>query len=121
MAEKLLTNQNGEFYPFGAEIDNDGKLTNIGLWDGDDFPLSETMIKEFKKYFEKEISNERIRAYSITFDTLAKRDEDSEKTDAIAIECYSRENGQRTRYYFPYKRLSNDKLEFGDSWGINVG
>ena len=119
MAEKLLIKQDGEFYPFGAEIDNQGKLTHVGHHNGDDFPLSQTRINEYKKYFETEIQNENIRAYAITFDTLVKRNPDSEKTDAIAIECYSREVGQRTTYYFPYKRVTADKLEFGESWGVS--
>ena len=118
MAEKLLINQDGEFYPFGAEIDNHGKLTHIGHFDGDEFPLSQKKINELKKYFEKEIKDRRIRAYAITFDSLVKRDSASEKTDAIAIECYSRENEQRTIYYYPYKRLPTDTLDFGEPWGI---
>jgi hypothetical protein len=120
MAEKLLIHQDGEFYPFGAEIDNQGKLTNIGHHDGDEFPLSDTKIKELKKYFEREIDNRRIRAYAITFDCLAKKDADSEKIDAIAIECFLREDGQRTTYYFPYKLLTKDELEFGEPWGIGT-
>ena len=120
MAEKLLIQQNGEFYPFGAEIDKNGKLTHIAHQDGDEFPLSQTKINELKKYFEREIENENIRAYAITFDCLARRDADSEKTDAIAIECYSRDHGQRTTYYFPYKRVTEEELEFGEVWGINA-
>lgn len=118
MAEKLLISQDGEFYPFGAEIDNQGKLIHIGHYDGDEFPLSQTKINELKKYFEKGIEDKRIRTYAITFDSLAKRDSTSEKTDAIAIECYSRVNEQRTTYYYPYKRLTADTLDFGESWGI---
>ena len=120
MAEKLLIHQDGEFYPFGAEIDNQGKLTNIGHHYGDDFPLSDEHIKELKKYFEREIGSRRIRAYAITFDCLAKRDPDAEKTDAIAIECYLRDNEQRTIYYFPYRRVTSDELEFGEPWGTSA-
>lgn len=118
MAKKLLLNQDGEFYPFVAEIDNQGKLTNIGHHDGDEFPLSQTKINELKKYFEREIADGQIRSYAITFDCLARKDSDSEKTDAIAIECYSRESGQRVTYYYPYKRLTTDDLEFGEPWRI---
>jgi hypothetical protein len=121
MAEKLLINQNGEFYPFGAEIDNQGKLTHIGHYDGDEFPLSQTKINELRKYFEKEIENMRIRAYAITFDCLAKRASTSEKTDAISIECYSSDNNQRITYYYPYKRVTADTLDFGEPWGIMAG
>lgn len=118
MAEKLLINQDGEFYPFGAAIDYEGKLTNIGHYDGDEFPLSQTMINELRKYFEKKIEDRRIRAYAITFDSLAKRDSTSEKTDAIAIECYSTDNNQRAIFYYPYKRVTADTLDFGEPWGI---
>lgn len=120
MAEKLLINQGGEFYPFGAEIDNKGKLIHIGHYDGDEFPLSQAKINELKKYFEREIQDKQIKAYAITFDCLAKKDSDSEKTDAIAIECYSSENGQRNTYYYPYKRLTVDEFEFGAPWGIKA-
>lgn len=120
MAEKLLLRQNGEFYPFGAEIDNDGELKNIGHYDGDEFPLSQTKIDELRKYFKKATDNENIRAYAITFNCLAKKDEESEKTDTIAIDCYLRDSEQRTIYYFPYKRITSDKLEFGEPWGISI-
>ena len=118
MAEKLLLEQDGEFYPFGAKINEQGEVINIAHYDGDDFPLSDVKIKQLKDYFESEIKNERIRSYAISFDCLARKDSDSEKTDAIAIECYSRVNGQRNIYYYPYKRLTVDKLEFGEPWGI---
>ena len=118
MAEKLLLEQSGEFYPFGAKIDNYGDLTHTGQYSGEEFPSSQTMLTKFKDYFENEIRDNKIRAYAITFDCLAKRSSDSDKTDAIAIECFSTENGQRTIYYFPYKRAINDELEFGESWAI---
>jgi hypothetical protein len=120
MAEELLLRQNGEFYPFGAEIDDSGELKNIGHYDGDEFPLSQTKIDELRKYFQKETENKNIRAYAITFDCLVKRSEDSEKIDAIAIDCYLRESGQRTIYYFPYKRATNGNLEFEEPWGISM-
>ena len=120
MAENLLIKQDGEFYPFGAKIDNQGILINIGHFDGDEFPLSKTKINDLKNNKEKEKEDEKIRAYAITFDCLAKNENNSEETDAIGIECYSKENGQRTIYYFPYKRLINNELEFGEAWGISL-
>lgn len=117
MAENLLVKQDGEFYPFGAKIDNQGTLTSVGHYDGDEFPLSQTKIDELKKFFEQEVTDQKIRAYAITFDCLAEKDDSSEKTDAIAIECYSKENAQRTIYYFPYRLLTNNELEFGEAWG----
>ena len=49
MAEHLLLNQKGEFYPFGAIIDIEGNFTYTSHYDGDEFPLSQTKINELKK------------------------------------------------------------------------
>ncbi len=118
MAEQLLLAMDGEFYPFGASISDKGELKNIAHSDGDEFPLSDLKIKQLKEYFEFEIKHESIRSYAICFDCLTRKDANSDKTDAIAIECYSQANGQRTTYYYPYKRQLTDKLEFGEPWGI---
>lgn len=53
MAENLLLKQDGEFYPFGAIIDNYGILTHVGHYDGDEFPLSQTQINGLKKSLNK--------------------------------------------------------------------
>jgi hypothetical protein len=118
LAEKLLLDQDGEFYPFGATINNEGELIHNAHDSGDEFPLSRTKINDLKKYFTKAIDDKNIKAYAIAFDCLVRKDSESDKTDAIAIECYSRENGQRTIYYYPYKRLAADKLGFGKPWGM---
>ena len=111
MAEGLLKELEGEFYPFGGYIDNKGAYKNVGLYEGDDFPLSETIIDQLKKYFEREIESGIIRAYAIAFDCLAKKDETSEKTDTIVIQYYSIINGQRATYYYPYKVNNNNAVD----------
>jgi hypothetical protein len=117
MAEHLLIQQNGEFYPFGAQINSTGEVTHIAHYDGDEFPLSEVKIRELRKVFGYESKSERIRAYAITYDCLVRKEPTSEKTDAIAIECFSNQESKKTTFYFPYQKVSDDRLEFGEAWG----
>lgn len=117
MAEHLLIRQDGEFYPFGATIDLAGKLTHCAHYDGDEFPLSQTKINEYRKFFTSEVEKGRIRSYAIAYDCLAQKDSNSEKSDAIAIKCYSNADGRKVVYYFTYRRVSDDQYDFGDSWG----
>jgi hypothetical protein len=120
MAEHLLKQQNGEFFPFGFKMDIQGQLSNVGFYDGDEFPLSQTKIDELRKYFENEIKTENTIGYSITFNCFIKRDSDSLKTDAIAIECFSKKSEQKILFYFPYRFISKNQIEFGDSWSEAV-
>ncbi len=45
------------------------------------------------------------------------KDETSEKTDAIAIQYYSKLNRQRATYYYPYVIADKNKVHFGEPWG----
>ncbi len=117
MAEQLLIRQNGEFYPFGAQVNSSGELTHIAHYDGDEFPLSEVKIRELRKVFDHKLRSEGIRGFAITYDCLVRKEPTSEKTDAIAIECFTTQESKTMTYYFPYQKVSDDRLEFGDAWG----
>src|ERR1043165_1735373 len=121
MAEHLLVEQNGEFYPFGASISSSGEQKNAGHYDGDEFPLSEVIIRELRTNFAKELQLATIRAYAIAYDCLAKKNAASQKTDAIAIECVSNQEPEITTFYLPYQRISTDRFEFGELWSQTSG
>jgi hypothetical protein len=111
MAKYLLANQASEFYPFGATIDNKGSIVNIGAFDGDDFPLSNTIINELNKICMQQINEDNISACCITFDCLAKKDDWSDKTDAICIQCFLKDSEYKIIYYYPYKLNSNNNCQ----------
>lgn len=116
MAEKLLLNQEGEFYPFGSTITTNGEYKEVGFYEGDDFPISKTLINGLKQNFEKSIESGTIRSYAITFDCLAQKDENSVKTDAVAIQYYSIEDDLKATYYYPYQ-IAEEEVQFGEPWG----
>ncbi|MEO7983854.1 MAG: hypothetical protein ABI688_07215 [Bacteroidota bacterium] len=115
MAEKLLLDQK-EFYPFGAYLNNSGELTPGALYGGDEFPFSTNVITGLKVYFEKQLANQEIKAYAITFDTKVKNQNFPESIEAITIRIAHRDTGSIPNYYFPYK-LKECQIEFFESWG----
>ena len=96
-----------------------GEFKFINYYDGDEFPLLKTKIDNLRIYFDKESQNGKVRAYSIAFDCLTKKEKSSEKTDAIAIQCVSIINNQKTTYYFPYTKEDFENINFGESWAEN--
>lgn len=113
-AERLLSKQK-EFYPFGAYINNAKKLIPTGFYDGDEFPLSETLITGLKNYFVEKIKKKKISAYAITFDTKVTNSKYPDSIDAICIQIFH-QNSDDINYYFPYKIL-NKQINFFESWG----
>jgi hypothetical protein len=55
MAEQLLLEQDGEFYPFAASIGMDGALTPLALYLGEEFPASDSMITGFQNLLKQRI------------------------------------------------------------------
>ena len=113
MAEQLLIEQ-GEFYPLGAYIDLHGKFTYSSFYDGEEFPLSNTVIENLKTHFERQFQADAIRAYAVTYDSRVTSDDFPNSIDCITI--YIKHNDfATTAFYFPY-RLGNKKIVFYDHW-----
>ena len=113
MAEKFLV-ESQEFYPFGAYIKTNGELVLAGFHDGDEFPLSQTVIDNLKCEFDKSLfSTNIIRAYSITYDTKVTNSNFPNSIDSIAMKLVSRDNN--LVYYFPYK-ITDNQITFYESW-----
>lgn len=116
-AERLLLEQ--EFYPFGAYTDNEGNLTPVGFHDGDDFPLSNTVINGLRDHFQKRLKNDELRAYAITLDTRVRNEHFPDAIDAVSIRITHRDANESINYYFPYK-VEQKRIEFFEGWGEHV-
>jgi hypothetical protein len=115
MAEKLLIKQE-EFYPFAAYLKNSDELVAAGLYDSDEFPLSRTLIDNFKNHFNLQIKDAEIKAYAIAFDTKITSKDFPESVDAIAIRIVHISSENIVVYYFPYKLFEN-QIKFFEGWG----
>jgi hypothetical protein len=116
MAEYFLKNQNGEFYPFGAYIDNTGQIIPSAISNSDEFPTSEVLITKLKTVFEKRLQGAEIQAYAIAYDSVVKNASYPNKIDAVATRMAHAHSDSVFLFYFPYK-LNDGKVEFFESFG----
>lgn len=117
-AEKMLNNGK-EYYPFGAKIDNNGKLIAVGYKDNEtDFPKSQKVIDQLTAEFERELNNGEIKAYGLTYDVRVETDKFKNKSNAILIDIYHRNSNEIPKYYFTFFWNENDELTFGESFGM---
>jgi hypothetical protein len=112
MAEYLLIHQEGEFYPFGFKIDNQGQISNVGYFDGNDSPSSQKIIDELRKIFAEGIKTSDFIAYSIAYDCKIN-DGIEMKVNAVAVECFSKINNCQRTYFLPYRKMANNRIDWG--------
>ncbi|QCX38048.1 hypothetical protein FF125_06250 [Aureibaculum algae] len=118
-AEYML-NKGKEYYPFGAQIKNDGELVGVGIENEEtDFPESQKLIDGMTMEFEKLFAEGQIKAYVITYDVRIPINDLGEKSDAICMDITHAESDEKPRYYFTYSWNKNEELIFGQSFGMN--
>ncbi len=118
-AEQMLNNGK-EYYPFGAQIKNDGELVAVGFKDEEtEFPESQKLIDGMTTEFEKLFADGQIKAYGITYDVRIPINDSGEKSDAICMDIIHKESDEIPRYYFTYSWNKNDELIFGQSFAVN--
>ena len=118
-AEKMLR-EHKEFYPFSVAINNEGKLIYCAYEDPEtDMPKSQKVIDELIKTHQKELNNNEIRAYGLTYDTRVSVNDEGDKSDAILIDIFHRDSMEIPKYYFTYSFSENDELIFGESFGMS--
>ena len=114
-ATKMLAD-NQEFFPFAVTVNLKGDLITTGYFDGDDHPLSQDLINKLQLLLDRLLDNKERRAYALTYDVKVKKDNSSEKSDAIAVKIKHTDTKDSTIYYFSYKLTPRKTIEHLDSW-----
>ena len=116
---KHMLNNGKEYYPFGAQIENNGELVAVAQEDNEtDFPDSLKVIKALESEFEKRFFNRQIKAYALTYDVKVQINDLGEKSDAICIDITHKNSNDIPRYFFTYSWNENEELIFGQSFGM---
>jgi hypothetical protein len=103
-AKKMLADH-GEFYPFGATMQVDGKIAQTAPYDGREHPPSQTIIDLLRGGFRAAAVENKIIASALVYDVKTVPPGRSEKTDAVAIDLDHRDN-YSVVIYFPYSIVS---------------
>lgn len=101
----------GEFYPYGAAMDAEGRISAVARYDGDEFPKSTDVIRGLKDVFIMEAKNGKYKATALAYDVRITLPSSSEKSDAIAISLNHRD-GYSIVVLFPY-RMENGSAVIG--------
>jgi hypothetical protein len=112
-AEEMLR-KHGEFFPFGATMDNRGEIAHVGGYDGREHPPSADIIKLLKDGFRSGARTDRYKATALVYDVRVSLPPDGQKSDAIAVSLNHRAN-YSVVVMFPY-RLEDGVVVFGEAF-----
>ena len=84
-AQQMLA-QNGEFYPFGGAITNEGELVSTAAYDDDERPSSQMLIDLLVNAFNAEAKQGAYRATAVVYDVRVVPPRSEVKSDAICID-----------------------------------
>lgn len=95
-AQEFLLEQ-GEFYPFGTYVNNDGVIKPIAAWSGNDTPPSSELIKILENYIENALSNKGYRAAAVVIDVYTR--ENGKRYNALELRLYEFNKEPYMRYF----------------------
>ena len=112
---KLLLEEQGEFYPFGAYLNNNNVITQRMFNDGDDYPLSTGLINIIKHDFDQQQMLDLIGASAITYEAKVTNVNYPSATAVIVVRMNASFLKTAILSYLPYKVINND-IEYMESW-----
>lgn len=107
-AEQMLARY-GEFYPFGGTMDLNGKVSLIAAYEGNEHPLSQTVIDLLTQGFQSDAKAGKIKATAIIYDMRVTLPGSNVKTDAICIQL-DHKDGYTVEVFFPYTIDGNKEV-----------
>ncbi len=111
--EELLR-KHGEFFPLASAVLTNDSIASVGFYDGDEQPLSNTVISNLKTAFIAK--SEEYKAVAIFFDVRVVDPKTNLKTDAVAVFVESKGDSTAYTLYYPYVLTANNELLFSEAW-----
>jgi hypothetical protein len=113
-AERMLR-QYGEFYPFGAYMEPEGTIVDVGASDSEtDRPKSKDLIFVLRSSFQEMARADQCKAVAIVFDVAVTLPGSSVKSDAIQV-CIDHADGYSVEVFFPYQ-LIDDEIVYDETF-----
>jgi len=111
LAETMLTTH-AEFFPYGATMGPDGKITSVGGYTGEEHPESAEVIALLKAVYRKEGATGKIMACALAYDVRCIPPGQTEKSDAVAVDLNHRD-GMSIRMIYSYRIGADKKVVWG--------
>jgi len=110
---RQMLEKHGAFHPFGAFVDQEGKIALLGAYDGNEHPPAQTLIGMMVESLKVEAPKRGHRAIGICFDVLVSLPGHSAKTDAIQV-AIEYADGEAVDVYLPYRKNWLGKIRYGN-------
>jgi hypothetical protein len=107
----------GEYFPYGATMGPEGKITNVGGYTGEEHPKSSQVITFLKAAFRKEGELGKIVACALVYDVRTVPPGATEKSDAVAIDL-NHCDGMSVTMMYPYHINTDKKVVFGQPFAV---
>ena len=111
-AQKMLK-EHGEFYPFGASMGTDGKITMDGAATGREHPPSKELLDLLSESYTQRASTGGLRAAAICADVRVPPPGSDQKTDAIQVGL-EHANGEAVTVFLPYQKGWAGRVRYGN-------
>lgn len=108
-----MINEHGEFFPFGATIDAEGKIALCGADTGSEQPPSQECSDLLLGGFKVQAKEGKIRACGIVYDVRTIPPGQTEKVDAICLRL-EHNSGEAVDVYQPYLKGGTGQAEYAD-------
>lgn len=115
-AQQMLS-KHGEFYPFGATINTEGKLALAEGYTGSEKPESQECIDLLTGGFKKQAEQGAIRTSSICYDVRTIPPGQTEKVDAVCMD-FEHKDGEAVSVLMPYKKGLTGQIKYGELFAV---
>lgn len=115
-ASENLLKQNGEFYPIGAVLSNDSTATFTAVHSDDEFPDSQSVIRDLISAHKQMAQKKEIKASGIAWNGTASLN--GKSSDAIIVRLEHKED-YSVMVGLPYKIGLFRNIKFGELFAQN--
>ena len=110
---KLMLREQGEFFPFGAGMTDEGEMTSLGADAGHRRPTSSELIALLHSHLVEQASAGAIKASGICMDVRIQPPDSDTKSDAICVELEHRA-GETVHVFLPYVISGSGEVSYGE-------
>lgn len=110
-AQKMLE-EHGEFFPFAATMNMNGKLAAEAVYEGSEHHASQIIINLLINRFKEKAKAGTLKAFGICFDAIIMPPGQSQKENAICVSL-QHSNSESINVYLPYKKKRFGKISYG--------
>ena len=112
---KQMLEKHGEFYPYGASMSTEGKISSVGGYTGSEHPKSTELIDMLKSAFRRDANAGKIRACAVVYDIRVVPPGQTQRTDAVKVDLDHRD-GASIVVVYPYVIAPDKSVAFGQSF-----